>query len=150
MVSPPTGFKTIMSITTDEFELVISGKIENQKVVRLKINFNQEAYFDVQYFGKGSCIVKTVDCFGNLAINNGNVMMPAFFEENLYQMYLEKKEDIDIEIYHISDEIKNSFCQYGKVIVGSFNFSGEVGHTVFKVKNKDKILLLPLTLIDHI
>ncbi|ABB16229.1 hypothetical protein CHY_1725 [Carboxydothermus hydrogenoformans Z-2901] len=57
-------------------------------------------------------------------------------------MYLEKKEDIDIEIYHISDEIKNSFCQYGKVIVGSFNFSGEVGHTVFKVKSKDKILLM--------
>lgn len=45
-----------MSITTDEFELVISGKIENQKVERLKINFNQEAYFDVQYFGKGRAL----------------------------------------------------------------------------------------------
>ena len=141
MVSPPSGYKTIIAITTNEFELILSGKIENQKIEQLKINFNQEAYFNVQYLGNGPCIVKTIDSFGNLGINNGNLMMPAFFEENLYQMYLEKKEEINIEIYHISDEIKNSFCEYGKVILGSFNFSGEVGHTIFKVKSNDKILL---------
>ncbi|QQY80194.1 hypothetical protein EDD65_1032 [Keratinibaculum paraultunense] len=137
----PTGYKNLLIIESDKFDLYISGKIHNLKSDILNLNQNQEAGLFVRAQEDINVIVKTSDRFGNLGINYGYKMMPSFFDNQIYQLYLNKKGNRDIEIYHLDDEIRNSLQTYGDVIVGNFNFINEVGYTTFKIRENSAVLL---------
>lgn len=137
----PTGFKTLVLIETDTFDFYINGNISNKKADALKLNLNTSAYFNISYEGEGDYKAKTVTSNGEVAENYGYEMLPCFYEDGNYQIYIKKKQEIELELYHISDEIKNSIIRIGDVLIGDFSFKEEIGHSTFKIKCKDKIIL---------
>lgn len=133
----------IISIKTDDFTLNFMGSISNKKAEAIKANLNIPAFIKVisDEYLPSQIETKTLCTNGELERNSGYNMFPCFFEDGIYQIWLEKNTESNIEIYHISSDIRKKITTIGKNLIGAFSFSGEIGYSTFKVKKRGRIVL---------
>lgn len=140
MALRPTGSKTLLYIETEDFKLYITGSLNNKKFQYINANLNLSAYLYVDSYIYDTQ-VKTSDDNGDLFENKGTDMRPFFFEDGMYQIFLENCTDETIEIYNSDKEIRESIMSIGNNLIGSFSFNGDIGHSSFRIrKNKKEVL----------
>ena len=133
--------KDILKVSTDDFTLWISGSSENKKFKATNNNKNINAHLGI--ITNYDYTKETINSFGELEINNTDNMYPSFFEDGIYNLYLENNTNDKIEIYHEHKEIRENIVTRGKNLFGSFKFNGDVGYSTFKIiKNSNEVLSL--------
>ena len=87
----------ILKLSTDDFTLYISGNSENKKFKATNNNKNIMAHLgvDTTY----NYTTETINSFKELEINNTNTMYPSFFEDGIYNLYLENNTPNSEKIY---------------------------------------------------
>lgn len=135
--------KDILKISTDDFTLYISGSSENKKFKATNNNKNINAHLGI--ITNYDYTKETINSFGELEINNTDNMYPSFFEDGIYNIYLENNNNDKLEIYHDHKEIRENIITRGKNLFGSFKFNGDVGYSTFKIiKNSNEVLSLTI------
>lgn len=135
--------KDILKLSTDDFTLYISGSSENKKFKATNNNKNINAHLGI--ITNYDYITETINNFNELKINNTNTMYPSFFEDGIYNIYLENNTNDKIDIYHEHKEIRENIITRGKNIFGSFKFNSDVGYSTFKIiKNSSEVLSLTI------
>ncbi len=72
-------------------------------------------------------------------------MHPSFFEDGIYNIYLENNTNDKFEIHHDNKEIRENIITRGRNIFGSFKFNGDIGYSTFKIiKNNEEYLSLTI------
>ena len=133
--------KDILKISTNDFTLYISGSSENKKFKATNNNKNINAHLGI--ITNYDYTTETINSFKELEINNTNTMYPSFFEDGIYNLYLENNTNDKFEIYHDHKEIRDNIITRGKNLFGSFKFNGDVGYSRFKIiKNNSEVLSL--------
>ncbi|AGY77763.1 DUF2357 domain-containing protein [Clostridium autoethanogenum] len=140
MVLRPTGFKTLLYIETADFKLYITGSLNNKKFKYINANLNLGAYLYVDS-DEYDVHIKTSNDNGDLFANKGLEMRPSFFEDGVYQIFLENYTNQIIEIYHSDKQIRESITVIGNNLIGSFSFNGDIGHSCFKIKKNNREVL---------
>ena len=133
----------ILKLSTDDFTLYISGSSENKKFKATNNNKNIMAHLgvDTTY----NYTTETINSFKVLEINNTNTMYPSFFEDGIYNLYLENNTNDKFEIYHDHKEIRDNIITRGRNTFGSFKFNGDIGYSTFKIiKNNSEVLSLTI------
>ena len=135
--------KDILKISTEDFTLYISGSSENKKFKATNNNKNINAHLGI--ITNYDYITETINSFNELETNNTDTMYPSFFEDGIYNIYLENNTNEKIEIYHEHKEIRENIITRGKNIFGSFKFNSDVGYSTFKIiKNSNEVLSLTI------
>ena len=135
--------KDILKISTEDFILYISGSSENKKFKATNNNKNINAHLGI--ITNYDYITETINSFNELETNNTDTMYPSFFEDGIYNIYLENNTNEKIEIYHEHKEIRENIITRGKNIFGSFKFNSDVGYSTFKIiKNNIEVLSLTI------
>lgn len=135
--------KDILKISTDDFTLYISGSSENKKFKATNNNKNINAHLGI--ITNYNYTTETINSFNELETNNTDTMYPSFFEDGIYNIYLENNTNEKIEIYHEHKEIRENIITRGKNIFGSFKFNSDVGYSTFKIiKNNSEVLSLTI------
>lgn len=133
----------ILKLSTDDFTLYISGNSENKKFKATNNNKNIAAHLGVNTNYKYS--TETINSFKELEINNSDTMYPSFFEDGIYNLYLENNTNDRFEIYHEHKEIRENIITRGRNTFGSFKFNGDIGYSTFKIiKNNSEVLALTI------
>ena len=129
--------KDILKVCTEEFTLYISGSSENKKFRATNNNKNISGHLSVtsNYY---DIDVHSINSFGELELNNSDIMYPSFFEDGTYNIYLENETKEKFEISHEDKEIRENIVYRGKNAYGSFKFNGDIGYSTFKVLKENK------------
>ena len=132
--------KTLLYIETTDFKLYITGNLNNKKFQCINANLNLEAhlYVDSNIYDPQ---IKTSNDEGQLFENNSSAMRPSFFEDGIYQIFMENYTEESLEIYHTDKEIREGVTSIGNNLIGSFSFNGDIGHSTFKIKKNNKEVL---------
>ncbi|MFR5131140.1 MAG: DUF2357 domain-containing protein [Terrisporobacter sp.] len=68
-------------------------------------------------------------------------MVPSFFEDGIYDLYLESNTNDKYEIYHCSKEIRENMSYRGISVYGAFKFNGDIGYSTFYIRRNDEDIL---------
>ena len=132
--------KDILNIFTVDFSLYISGNTQNKKYNATNNNKNISGYINVET-NLLNLKVETINSFGELELNNTQFMIPSFFEDGIYDLYLESNTDDKYEIYHCSKEIRENMSYRGRSIYGAFKFNGDIGYSTFYIRRNNQDIL---------
>lgn len=136
-----TGIKNdILQIVTSDFTLFIDGNSKNKKYNATNNNKNISGKIEVITNLKDLKIY-TINSYNELEENNSNYMIPSFFEDGIYNLYLENNTNEKFEIYHSNKEIRENISYRGKNAFGSFKFNGDVGYSTFTIRKDDDDIL---------
>lgn len=103
-----TGIKKDkLNIYTADFSLYISGNTQNKKYNVTNNNKNISGHINVET-NLLDLKIETINSFGELEVNNTQFMVPSFFEDGIYDLYLESNTNDKYEIYHCSKEIREN------------------------------------------
>ena len=136
-----TGIKKdILQISTSDFSLYISGNTQNKKYNATNNNKNVSGHIKVDT--RLSDLKKyTINSFGELEENDTSFMVPSFFEDGIYDLYLESNTNDKYELYHHSKEIRENMSYRGRSVYGAFKFNGDIGYSTFYIrKNNEDVL----------
>ena len=132
--------KDILQISTEEFSLYISGNTQNKKYNVTNNNKNVSGEISVET-NLSDLKIKTINSFGQLEENHTSMMVPSFFEDGIYDLYLESNTSDVYEVYHHSKEIRDNISYRGKNAFGAFKFNGDIGYSTFYIrKNNEDVL----------
>lgn len=136
-----TGIKKdILQISTSDFTVFIDGNSQNKKYNATNNNKNISGKIEVRTDLK-NLKVFTLNSFNELEENLSQEMMPSFFEDGIYNIYLENNTNDRFEIYHHSKEIRDNISYRGRNASGSFKFNGGIGYSTFVIrKNNEDVL----------
>lgn len=136
-----TGIKKdILQISTSDFTVFIDGNSQNKKYNATNNNKNISGKIEVRTDLK-NLKVFTLNSFNELEENLSQEMMPSFFEDGIYNIYLENNTNDRFEIYHHSKEIRDNISYRGRNASGSFKFNGDIGYSTFVIrKNNEDVL----------
>ncbi|WP_343337931.1 hypothetical protein TPELB_33170 [Terrisporobacter petrolearius] len=136
-----TGIKNdILQINTSDFTVFIDGNSQNKKYNATNNNKNISGQITVST-DLDNLKVYTINSYNELEENQSNSMMPSFFEDNIYNLYLENNTNEKFEIYHHSKEIRENISYRGKNAFGSFKFNGDIGYSTFNIRKNNKDVL---------
>lgn len=139
MALSPTGNKTkLLELQGQTYSFFLKGETNYNNRNILKCNLNTSATVIVENYNKEFIILKTLTDYGNLVENNGNVMMPCFYEDGQYQLVLETKDNLDYDIYHRNNKITDNFEFLNNVYFGNIEFSSDIGYTNIDIYKKNK------------
>ena len=135
-----TGIKKdILQISTADFSLYISGNTQNKKYNSTN-NKNVSGQITVET-NLSDLKIQTINSFGQLEENNTSMMVPSFFEDGIYDLYLESNTNDLYEVYHHNKEIRENISYRGRNAFGAFKFNGDIGYSTFYIrKNNENIL----------
>ena len=136
-----TGIKKdILQISTSDFSLYISGNTQNKKYNATNNNKNVSGHIKVDT--RLPDLKKyTINSFGELEENDTSFMVPSFFEDGIYDLYLESNTNDKYELYHHSKEIRENMSYRGRSVYGAFKFNGDIGYSTFYIrKNNEDVL----------
>ena len=125
--------KDILQISTEEFSLYISGNTQNKKYNVTNNNKNVSGEISVET-NLSDLKIKTINSFGQLEENHTSMMVPSFFEDGIYDLYLESNTSDVYEVYHHSKEIRDNISYRGKNAFGAFKFNGDIGYSTFYIR----------------
>ncbi|WP_297133387.1 DUF2357 domain-containing protein, partial [Terrisporobacter sp.] len=136
-----TGIKKdILQISTSDFTVFIDGNSQNKKYNATNNNKNISGKIEVRTDLK-NLKVFTLNSFNELEENLSQEMMPSFFEDGIYNIYLENNTNDRFVIYHHSREIRDNISYRGRNASGSFKFNGDIGYSTFVIrKNNEDVL----------
>lgn len=136
-----TGIKNdILQISTSDFTVFIDGNSQNKKYNATNNNKNISGKIEVET-NLNDLKVYTINSYNELEENESNYMVPSFFEDGIYNLYLENNTNEKLEIYHTSKEIRENISYRGKNAFGSFKFNGDIGYSTFTIrKNNEDVL----------
>ena len=136
--------KDILQISTADFSLYISGNTQNKKYNATNNNKNITGEIKVDTELE-NLKIETINSFGEIEENNTNKMVPSFFEDGIYDLYLESNTDDKYEVYHYSKEIRENMSYRGKSVYGAFKFNGDIGYFTFYIR-KNNVDVLSFTI----
>ena len=135
----------LLELESQKYVLVFSGEISNDKIQALEVNKNVPATIMVNKYTNEKITLRTITDFGELVENNGNLMMPCFFEDGQYQLILEMKEKDKYDIFHGGIKITQDFQVIGNCYIGLIDFRSDIGYTNIDIyRNTGKVLTLTL------
>ena len=142
MASYLTGNRSkLVEIKSEQFLLVFSGVVSDEKSRVLKINKNVSATIIINNYTDTNITLKTITDFGELVENSGNTMMPCFFEDGQYQLILEVEEKEKYDIFHGGMRLTDDFQIVGNCYIGIVEFSSDIGYTNIDIYRDGKRML---------
>jgi len=142
----------LIEISTPKFELIIKGKPCHQKAQSLGINVPQSSRIEIrsnEAFGVQAIGIDAQACDQKLSSEfiKSVPCRPLFFENQDYQILIEKKCDDDIEFWHENIYLRKAvdYVGRGKFLMGKLNFGNEIGFSDLDVLvNGNKYLSLTI------
>ncbi|MCR1821181.1 restriction endonuclease-like protein [Terrisporobacter muris] len=136
-----TGIKKdILQISTSDFTVFIDGNSQNKKYNAINNNKNISGKIEVRTTLEDLKVL-TLNSLNELEENISQEMMPSFFEDGIYNIYLENNNNDKFEVYHHSKEIRDNISYRGRNASGSFKFNGDIGYSTFVIrKNNEDVL----------
>lgn len=142
MASYLTGNRSkLVEIKSEQFLLVFSGVVSDEKSRVLKINKNVSATIIINNYTDTNITLKTITDFGELVENSGNIMLPCFFEDGQYQLILEVEEKEKYDIFHGGMRLTDDFQIVGNCYIGIVEFSSDIGYTNIDIYRDGKRML---------
>ena len=136
-----TGIKNdILQISTRDFTVFIDGNSQNKKYNVTNNNKNISGKIEVNS-DLEDLTIYTINSFNELEENHSGLMVPSFFEDGIYNLYLENNTNEKFEIYHHSREIRENIAYRGRNAFGSFKFNGDVGYSTFTIRRNNEDVL---------
>ncbi|MBP2073373.1 DUF2357 domain-containing protein [Thermoanaerobacterium butyriciformans] len=141
MVSHLTGSDIeLLNIWTPKFYFTIKGSLKDPNMMKLDINKGVKSRVKISCRDEYTAEVysqelgKTVQLFYEID--------PLFFEQQNYEIVIEKISECDIEFYHDNINIRNKVSPVGrakKVLTGVVNFTNDIGLSdlIIKVDGKE-------------
>lgn len=130
----------ILQISTRDFTVFIDGNIQNKKYNVTNNNKNVSGKIEVISDLEGLKIY-TINSFNELEENHSGLMVPSFFEDGIYNLYLENNTGERFEVYHHSVQIRENISYRGRNAFGSFRFNGDIGYSTFSIKKNNQDVL---------
>ena len=142
---PHTGSKPreLVHISTDLFEITIKGVPENKRVNHFSFHQEKDGKQQLASFSYSSKLqarVQVYDPFSpqGLVEYRGNGMYPCFFEQNNYEVVIQKKQGCpdDLALGHMNRALREAVTPAGpgsNVLSGIINFGDEVGSSRFEI-----------------
>jgi len=132
----------LLRIETDLFDLYLKGKPYHPTVEALHLHrdSNEEwvqAALDVIPASNmklsGVFIFSPIQ--GQVMERGDEPVYPLFYENQTYQLVVEKKADIDLSFYHENIHLRRDVKPLGKnILSGNLNFRSEVGYTELEIR----------------
>lgn len=149
MALPLSGHKVqiLLSIETEDFELVIKGPVQNKIVEAFQLH--QDAHGEMKRaalrVSSGTALIKVFDPHQGLVDYQGTAIWPCFFEQTNYEFILEKKDGCQKQMVvdHLNRQIRDAITPLGRgnrLLTGILNFGDEVGFSRFAVVGDNEVL----------
>ncbi|WP_042166670.1 restriction endonuclease-like protein [Paenibacillus gorillae] len=154
MASPHIGFLNqtveLLRVDTELFVLYIQGRPYHPKAERLKLHRNQElewvqAEFSLEcspHVGEARILVFSPEAGDLVEWRPGETVLPCFYENQGYEMVIEKKHESTIVFYHEQASLRQAIKPLGdSILAGVLNFGNEVGLTEWEIQDEGRTLL---------
>ncbi|MFW6287397.1 MAG: DUF2357 domain-containing protein [bacterium] len=141
----------LLYIETDLFTLALKGKPVHPDIKQLYPERNKEqAYKASLKLDPVACNIEKFSCFSpsNGLVESDSLnpeVYPFFYEQQNYLLFIEGKEDIDLEFFHENSKVRESVSRYpGKnnQLMGIINFRNDVGYSELEIKGNEQTLLI--------
>ena len=149
MVSPLSGHKVqiLLSIETEDFELVIKGPAQNKIVEAFQLHQDEQGEMKraALRVSPGPALIKVFDTQQGLVDYQGGTIWPCFFEQTNYEFILEKKASCQkqLAVDHLNKQIREAITPLGerdRLLTGILNFGDEVGFSHFEIVGDNEVL----------
>jgi len=155
MASPHTGSEAVelIIIDTEDFVVTIKGRpthptAEGLGVVQAHDSDSYRATLHIDGVFNSAHVfdpnVKTA--LGEY--KPGLLVYPCFFEQTVYQVVIEKKNNIKLAFYHPHPHFRKAISAVGRagnVLAGNINFENEIGLCTFSIL-RDNVSVLAITI----
>ncbi|WP_434577459.1 DUF2357 domain-containing protein [Thermoanaerobacterium thermosaccharolyticum] len=141
MVSHLTGSDIeLLYICTPKFYFTIKGSLKNPDMMKLDINNGVKSSVKISCRDKYVAEVYSQEL--GEAVQLSGEIDPLFFEQQNYEIVIEKISECDIEFYHDNINIRNKVSPVGhakKILTGVVNFTNDIGLSdlIIKVDGKE-------------
>ena len=139
----------ILTIETDDFNLVLSGDLDlnryNQESYKSFIEENESMYFSIS----DKAIVEIYDIERKqLVQNNGQSFLPIFFENGRYEVQVIPQKGQDVQFYHEYEGFRKAVRKIPKtnILSGTLHFQNEVGYSNFEIRDEHGETLLSVVI----
>ncbi len=141
----------LLHIETDIFTLVIKGQPVHPAIKQLypekEKNAEFKALLDINpvncQIGKFSYYTPSEDLKEGDSLNSQ--VYPFFYEQQNYMVFIEGKEDINLEFFHENKKLRESVTRYldkENKLMGMVNFYNDVGTSELEIIGNGKTLLI--------
>ncbi|AEF17014.1 Domain of unknown function DUF2357-containing protein [Thermoanaerobacterium xylanolyticum LX-11] len=141
MVSHLTGSDIeLLYIWTPKFYFTIKGSLKDPDMMKLDINKGVKS--SVKISCRDEYVAEVYSQELGEAIQLSSEIDPLFFEQQNYEIVIEKISECDIEFYHDNINIRNKVSPVGhakKILTGVVNFTNDIGLSdlIIKVDGKE-------------
>jgi predicted component of viral defense system (DUF524 family) len=158
MALPRSGFLResveLLKIETNLFDLYIKGKPFHPAVEALHLHRTPENDWvcaaleiipSLQLNLNSVKVFSPVEC-EMIPLGEGEIF-PLFYENQIYEFVLEKKNDTELSFYHENIHLRRAVKPLGKnILSGNLNFQSEVGYTDIEIRTKNGNAIFTLCL----
>jgi len=154
MASPHIGFLNqaveLLRVDTELFVLYVQGRPYHPKAERLQLHRNQElelvrAQFALEcspQVGEVHIQVFSPETGGLVEWSLGETMFPCFYENQSYELVIQKKQALGLSFYHEQVSLRQAIKPLGEsILAGVLNFSNEVGLTEWELRDGGRTML---------
>lgn len=141
MVSHLTGSDVeLLYICTPKFYFTIKGSLKDPDMMKLDINKGVKSR--VKILCRDEYVAEVYSQELGEAVQLSGEIDPLFFEQQNYEIVIEKRSECDIEFYHDNINIRNKVSPVGyakKILTGVVNFTNDIGLSdlIIKVDGKE-------------
>ncbi|RXZ77499.1 DUF2357 domain-containing protein [Paenibacillaceae bacterium] len=154
MASPHIGFLNqaveLLRVDTELFVLYVQGRPYHPKAERLQLHRNQElewvqAQFAMEFsphVGEARIQVFSPEAGGLVEWRLGDTVFPCFYENQGYELVVQKKHAPDLSFYHEQVSLRQAIKPLGdSILAGVLNFGNEVGLTEWELRDGGRTML---------
>lgn len=141
----------LLRVETNWFTLVLLGKPYHPTVEALQLHRDEwqswvEASLRV-VSGSEALTIEKIHVFdphtGEMVEwADGDAAYPCYYEQQTYQLLVEKKEPVELNFYHVHPRLRQAVKPVsGMVMMGMLNFQNEVGYTELELRRNGVCVL---------
>jgi len=130
----------LLYIWTPKFYFTIKGSLKNPDIMKLDINKGVKSRVKISC--RDEYVAEVYSQELGEAVQLSGEIDPLFFEQQNYEIVIEKISECDIEFYHDNINIRNKVSPVGhakKILTGVVNFTNDIGLSdlIIKVDGKE-------------
>lgn len=143
MVTLPSGYKniTILDIDCDDFQLVISGNLDDAKSSKFGYTMNTMAELLITGEYNEKVSVRSCGSDGELIDSSDGLMLPSFYENGLYQVVILSKDKANYVVLHMDSELGKNLQTFGDLKLGNIKFDSDIGYSAFSIVKDGRNIL---------
>lgn len=118
----------LLYISTPKFDFTIKGSVKDPEI--MKLNIIKDVKSEIRISCKDEYIAEVYSQEIGKSIELPKNIKPLFFEQQNYEIVIEKKAECDITFYHDNINVRNKVNYIGRknrVMSGVVNFNNDIG-----------------------